>query len=87
VTGKRLQQPFAQLLVVLSGTAFGFQSWTMYWDNVRPFMTGIMEAEWQGFYYQRLMVSPFMAARSYHLGLIASYVLQIAVTLAAIAAA
>ena len=59
----------------------------MYWDNVRPFMTGIMEAEWQGLYYQRIMVSPFMAARSYHLGLTASYVLQIAVTLAAIAAA
>jgi hypothetical protein len=74
-------------LVVLSGVAFGFQSWTMYWNNVRPFMMGIMEAEWQGFYYQRTMASPFMAARSSDLGLAASYVLQIVVTLTAIAVA
>jgi hypothetical protein len=74
-------------LVVLSGAVFGFESWIMYWDSVRPFMTGILEAEWQGVYYQRIMITPFMAARSYHLGLTASYLLQAVVTLAAIAAA
>jgi hypothetical protein len=74
-------------LFVLSGIAFGFESWAMFWNNVRPFMTGIMEAEWHGLVYQRLMISPFMAARSYGLGLTASYALQFAVTLAAIVAA
>src|SRR5262249_6548164 len=74
-------------LVVLSGIAFGFESWAMFWNNVRPYMTSIMEAEWHGLFYQRLMVSPFMAARSYGLGLTASYALQFAVTLTAIVAA
>ena len=46
-----------------------------------------MQAEWHGLFYQRLMVSPFMAARSYGLGLTASYALQFAVTLAAIVTA
>jgi len=74
-------------LFVLSGIAFGFESWAMFWNNVRPFMTGIMEADWHGLYYQRLMVSPFMAARSYGLGLTGSYALQLTITFAAIAAA
>ena len=41
---------------MLSGIVFGFESWTMFWNNVRPYMTSIMEAEWHGLFYQRLMV-------------------------------
>jgi hypothetical protein len=74
-------------LVVLSGIEFGFQSWAMFWNNVRPYMTGVLQAEWHGLFYQRMMISPFMAARSYGLGLTASYTLQFAVTLASIVAA
>jgi hypothetical protein len=73
-------------LFVLSGIAFGFESWAMFWNISRPLMTGIMQADY-GFLNHRMMVSPFMAARSYGLGLTASYALQFAVTLAAIVAA
>ncbi len=73
----------AAALVVASSLVFGLQSWILFWQNTRPFMTWILQRDWGGEYYQRIMVTVFAAARSLGLGLATSEALQAAVGLLA----
>ena len=67
----------AGALFCASGLAFGFETWALYWRNTRPYMTAILTLNWRGLYYQRLMITPFMALRSFGIGLEASFAVQI----------
>ncbi|OCJ09695.1 hypothetical protein A6U86_26400 [Rhizobium sp. AC27/96] len=70
-------------LVIATGLLFGFNVWLLFLTETRPLMTAILEAPFpQG--YQMNAVTFFVLARSWGLGLAASYALQLAASLVAI---
>lgn len=75
----------ALFLVIVTGSLFGFDVWSLFLTGTRPLMTAILEAPYpQG--YQMNAVTFFMLARSLGFGLAASYSFQAVSSVAAIAA-
>ncbi|MBB6485702.1 glycosyltransferase family 87 protein [Rhizobium lusitanum] len=75
----------AVFLVVTTGLLFGFEVWWLFVTETRPLMTAILEAPFpQG--YQMNAATIFMLARSFGLGLAASYSFQLIASMAAIVA-
>jgi hypothetical protein len=64
------------LLVMASLVAFGTEAWAMYWTNVRPQMAGVLELPFQGLFYQREMVTPFILLRAAGASLRTAYAAQ-----------
>ena len=74
----------ALFLVIVTGLLFGFDVWLLFLTETRPLMTAILEAPFpQG--YQMNAVTFFVLARSWGLGLAASYALQLVASVVAIA--
>jgi len=74
------------LLVLLTGFAFGFDTWTLFFSETRPLMTAIMEAPFPMPYHANAL-TVFIMARSLGAGIDAAYIAQAVATVAAIAAA
>jgi len=74
------------LLVLLTGFAFGFDTWTLFFSETRPLMTAIMEAPFPMPYHANAL-TVFIMARSIGAGIDAAYIAQAVATVAAIAAA
>jgi len=73
-------------LVLLTGLAFGFGTWTLFFSETRPLMTAIMEAPFPMPYHANAL-TVFIMARSLGAGIDASYIAQAMATVAAIAVA
>jgi len=74
------------MLVLLTGLAFGFGTWTLFFSETRPLMTAIMEAPFPMPYHANAL-TVFIMARSLGAGIEASYIAQAVATVAAIASA
>ena len=73
-------------LVLLTGLAFGFGTWALFFSETRPLMTAIMEAPFPMPYHANAL-TVFIMARSLGAGIDASYIAQAIATVAAIAVA
>lgn len=73
-------------LVLLTGLAFGFGTWTLFFSETRPLMTAIMEAPFPMPYHANAL-TVFIMARSLGAGIDASYIAQAIATGVAIVVA
>jgi hypothetical protein len=66
----------AAALFLASGLAFGFGAWRLFVANTMPYQALALEQPWNGSVYQMNIVTPFIAARFFGVGLAAAYALQ-----------
>jgi hypothetical protein len=67
--------------VIASALFFGSEAWWEFFTRTQPTLAGILHEPWAGTPFQRIFVSPLMAARSVGASLPVAYGVQIAITL------
>ncbi|MCB1448041.1 MAG: DUF2029 domain-containing protein [Rhizobiaceae bacterium] len=75
----------AGLMVVVTGSVFGFEVWQLFYDRTRPLMSAIMEAPYPQLYHANALTF-FILGRSLGLSVNGSYLFQAVFTLASILA-
>lgn len=73
----------AGMMVALTGLAFGFEVWPLFYEKTRPLMGAIMEAPYPQHYHANALTF-FVLGRSLGLSVTGSYLLQGAFTLVSI---